>query len=117
MASGNPVVDGANQKGGVLATAGWTANVSGILLAGDYIGLGDGADARMYRVLRDVDSDAGGKASIDIWPRINVPPGNLAPIEIDNPQTVFYLAGKIPEMESLRDGVDPITFSAVEDLR
>jgi hypothetical protein len=116
-AVGSPVVDGAGQLGAVLETSGWSENITGILKAGDYIGLGAGATSRMHRVLVDADSDEEGKATLILWPRLTASPAALAPIEIENPQSVFYISGDVPEMESVRGGVESITFSAVEDLR
>src|SRR5262245_35767645 len=40
-APGTPVVNGAGQVGRSLATSGWTASQSGILLRGDHIQIGD----------------------------------------------------------------------------
>ncbi|WP_339774209.1 hypothetical protein [uncultured Thalassospira sp.] len=116
VATGSPVVDGAGQLGAALETSGWTAGVTGILKAGDYIGLGSEASSRMYRVLVDADSDEDGKAMLLLWPRLTASPATLAPIEIETPQSVFYVSGNIPEMESVRTGVENITFSAVEVL-
>lgn len=58
VATGTPVVNGAqNAMSNTLATKGWTANVTGIFLAGDYIQVGAGVQQRIYKVLTDANSD------------------------------------------------------------
>lgn len=89
--SGSPTVNGANQTGQELATQGWTPSAQNVLLAGDWIQLGSGATQRIYRVLKDVNANASGQATIDIWPRLRESPANGAPIVLNNTQGVFRL--------------------------
>ena len=70
-ALGTPLVDGAGQqRAKTLATKGWTADAAGVLLPGDYIQIGAGAAARLYKNLTAVNADAAGEATLDVWPRI-----------------------------------------------
>lgn len=106
---GTPLVNGANQVGSSLITDGWTALVTGVLKQGDVITIGSGATAvngivpntatktgggvstgqlQQFVVTADVDSDAGGAATIPIDPPLiyagafqtvtQLPPDNAA---------------------------------------
>lgn len=56
-------------SGRTIATDGWVPSTEKLFLAGDVIQVGTGADARLYRILEDVDSDGSGAATLSIWPR------------------------------------------------
>jgi hypothetical protein len=86
---GTPVVNGADQTGNTLATSGWTASQSGILLAGDYIQIGD----KLKMVVIDADSDADGLATLTIEPPIEAgdAPADAASIVTSSPMGVFRL--------------------------
>lgn len=91
VATGTPVVDGADQTGSVLNTKGWTPNVTGILKKGDYIQLGTTSAARLYRLLTDANSDASGLAALDIWPRLRLSPTDEQTIIVENTVGRFRL--------------------------
>lgn len=97
-ASGNPVVDGADQSGNTLAVRGFTPSVSGQLKRGDYLQIGDGSAARLYKCLSDADSDADGKAVLDIWPNLRPPaPADGAALIFNDAKGVFRLVeNRIP---------------------
>lgn len=86
-ASGAPLVNGASQTGQTLITDGWNPSVTGILKAGDYIQLGQS----LYKVLKDVDSDGSGNATLDIFPRLRTPPGDNTLILTDTCKGIFRL--------------------------
>jgi hypothetical protein len=68
-ASGTPVLDGVQAAmATTITTRGWTANATGVLLPGDYLQIG----YRLHQVAQatNVDADANGKASIEIWPSL-----------------------------------------------
>ncbi len=88
LAYGAPLVDGGAQTGRILNTKGWQENVTGILLAGDRIQIG----TRYHQVLRDANSDATGRAILDIWPRLRESPSNNLPIITLDPKGLFKLA-------------------------
>lgn len=91
IATGTPLVKGASQTGNSLITDGWTISQTGILKAGDYIQIGSGASARLYKNLNDVNSDSNGDATLDIWPRLRSSPADNAPIVVSSCQGVFRL--------------------------
>ena len=90
--TGVPVVDGADQTGQSLNTKGWGVSDEGVLLAGDWIQLGTGSTQRIYRVLKDVDSDGDGKAVIDIWPRLRESPGDEESLILEDTMGVFRMS-------------------------
>jgi hypothetical protein len=95
VATGTPVVSGANQEGKTLNTSGWTINITGILKAGDWVQLGSGATARLHKVLADVNSDGAGLATLDLWPRVGGArgiPANGSAIVVSSPKGVFRLS-------------------------
>lgn len=90
--AGTPVVDGAASAGAkTLATRGWTADAESVLLKGDWISLGSGADACLYKVLADVDADSSGEATLDLFPRLRQAASDGASIETSAPKGAFRM--------------------------
>lgn len=89
---GTPVVNGGSQSGSALAIAGLPASATGYLEAGDYLSLGSGASARLYKVLEQVDSDGSGEATVTIWPPLRSSPSDSDPVTVSNAQGVFAAA-------------------------
>jgi len=90
-AGGTPVVAGAGQTGEDLNTSGWTPSQTGILKAGDYIQLGTGLTTRLHKVLIDVNSDAGGLATLTLAPKVVTAPADLATIIVNDAKGLFRL--------------------------
>lgn len=116
VATGSPVVNGASQTGYTLITDGWTGDTTGILKAGDYIQLGSGSDSRLYKVLDDVNSDASGNATFDIWPNLRSSPADNAVITVSNCKSVFRLSTNVTEMNVNEASLYGVTFGAREAL-
>lgn len=113
VATGTPQVRDAGQSGRKLATKGWTPNTTGILKAGDWVGLGQ----RGYKLLRDADSNASGEAILDIFPRIREIPNVNDTITTENVKTLMRLAGSTYDVWSADETrAYAISFSAVEAL-
>lgn len=91
VASGTPLVDGAGQSGNILSTKGWTPDIAGIMLKGDYIQIGTGNNARLHMVVEDANSDSSGDASLSIVPALRTPPADNAAIIVSNARGVFRL--------------------------
>jgi hypothetical protein len=119
--AGSPVVNGGSQIGQLLSTSGWTPSAQGVLLRGDWIQLGGtGSPAtpkRIYRVLKDVNADASGLASVDIWPRIRESPLNGSAVVLSNTKGTFMLDSNDLPWEIEPGPIYSIEFGAVEDLR
>lgn len=114
--AGTPQVDGAGQTGLVLNTKGWTASSTGVLLAGDYLQIGTGSTSRLYKNLNDADSDAGGLAVLDIWPRLRESPADSATITLTNPEGVFRLARNDSEWDISTATIYGLGISAMEAI-
>lgn len=82
VATGTPVVNGAGQVGTSLATSGWTANITGIMKAGDIIGIA--GQTKVYMVTADANSDATGLATLIISPPLMQSPASLSAIVTSN---------------------------------
>lgn len=115
---GAPVVAGTQAAGArTLATSGWTAARTGILLAGDLIQIGTGATRRMHRILTDANSDGSGLATLDIWPalrREGAP--NATAIVVTNCKATFRLASNDREWDVGEARFYGLGFSAVEAI-
>jgi len=111
VASGSPLVKGASQTGNELLTDGWNTSVTGILLAGDYIQIGQ----RLYKLLEDADSDGSGNATLQIFPRLAESPADNETIITDSCVGIFRLTDNITPIYDLGiDRVYSIGFSCVE---
>lgn len=86
-----------------------SVDMTGTLLAGDYIQLGTGIDARLHQVLVDQD----GAGTLEIWPSLR---NNYvdSPANLDSPKGVFRLAGNTTEWSINNTSVYGISFNAVE---
>ena len=81
-ATGTPLVLGADQTGASLITDGWTANVGGILLKGDYFKLANG---ELKLITADANSDGVGAATLSIKPNIRTSPADDSAITTADP--------------------------------
>lgn len=112
-ATGTPLVNGGSQTGNSLITDGWTSSVTGILKAGDYIQIGQ----RLYKNLKDVNSDGSGNATLDIYPRLRETPSDNASILTTNTVGLFRLqSSEVPVYEADTERVYSITFTAIEAI-
>lgn len=113
VATGTPLVNGASQTGQTLVTDGWTPSTTGILKAGDYIQVG----TSLHKVLADANSDIGGNATLDIWPRLRSSPADNAAITVSNTVGLFRLMDNdMPWTEKPGKVYDSITFNCIEAL-
>lgn len=89
IATGTPLVNGASQTGTTLITDGWTPSTTGILKAGDFIGV----NGELKMVVADANSDSGGNATLTFEPPLRASPANDAAITTSSPKATFRLAG------------------------
>jgi len=115
-AAGTPVVNGASQTGNELAIDGLPASATGYLKAGDYIQLGTGATARLYKVLEDVNSNGSGEATLNLWPDLRSSPADGATVVVSNAKGVFRLTENETVWTINNAGFYAINFAAVEAL-
>ena len=115
-AAGTPVVNGASQTGNNLNIDGLPASATGYLKAGDYIQLGSGAAARLYKVLDDVNSNASGQATLTIWPDLRSSPADGASVAVSSAKGLFHLSTPVTDWQINNAGFYQITFGAIEKL-
>lgn len=111
---GTPVVNGASQTGNELDIDGLPASATGYLKAGDYIQLGSGSSAELYKVLDDVDSNASGEATVTIWPNLRASPADDATVVVDDAKGVFRLASSTVNFSIDEVATYGLTFAAFE---
>jgi hypothetical protein len=100
---GLPQVDGVNQSGNTLAIKTGLGSPTNYLKAGDLFSIGLGANRRMHKVLSDV-SLIGGRAIMDIWPRLRYSPPDNDLIYFTNAQTQWRMT--VNSIESNITGSD-----------
>jgi hypothetical protein len=110
VASGVPQVSGAGQVGNSIVTGGWTANVSGILLAGDVLKFA--GHTKVYMVTVDVDSDATGAAVLPVEPALVASPADLEAIVVHDVPFTVTLADDVQEYHTRA----PLLFSYELDM-
>lgn len=114
VATGSPKVAGASQTGTTLLTTGWTPATIGILLAGDYIGVG----GKLKMVVADANSDATGNASLLIEPPISpgMAPIDLSDIVVVNPTCTMMLDANTVKWSTQPPLTSSFSIGAVEDV-
>lgn len=92
--TGAPTLDGAHVIGdSELKVTGLPVSTTGVYKAGDWVQVGATlTTARLYKVLSDANSDATGKATLDIWPNVRVANSGGARVFHDNPTGLFRLS-------------------------
>ena len=101
------------QTGRTLSTQGWTPNETGVLLPGDYIEINAGT-RRLYKVIQQVDSDGGGLADIELWPRLREIYQEGQDIITLGAQGTFRLVENLSRWSESRGAVYNISFNARE---
>lgn len=113
---GTPLVAGASQTGEQLNIDGAPINTTGYLLAGDYIQIGSGASAQLYKVLEDADTDGSGATTLNLFPNLRTSPADNATIFVANCVGNFRLASNETSWQVGQAGMYGITFGAQEAL-
>jgi hypothetical protein len=85
--------------------------MTGTLLAGDYVQIGSGANARLHRLLED----RSGSGTAEIWPALRAAYSS-ASATLANPQGVFRLSAPATEWSINNNNAYGLSFSAVEVL-
>jgi hypothetical protein len=111
-ATGTPLVKNGAQTGSSLTTDGWTANVIGIMRAGDYFSV----NGELKRMTSDATSDGSGNAILNFKPALRASPADNAVITVQKPTCTMILADDMQAMwECNVMGIyQPKTFAAFE---
>lgn len=89
---GGVLVDGVNaRRSHQLNLKGLQANQTAAGKAGDYINLGAGATTRLHMLTDDMDTDAAGKGTANIWPALREDTVDGAAVVTENCQGLFRL--------------------------
>lgn len=113
---GTPVVNGASQTGNTLNIDGVPADQTGYLKAGDYIQLGSGSGARLYKVLDDADSNASGEVELTIYPDLRSSPSDDATVVVSSAVGLFRLTTPTHNWSISMDGFYSLSFGASEAI-
>lgn len=113
---GTPVVNGASQTGNTLNIDGVPASQTGYLKAGDYIQLGSGSGARLYKVLDDADSNASGEVQLTIYPDLRSSPSDDATVVVSSAVGLFRLTTPTHNWSISMDGFYSLSFGASEAI-
>jgi hypothetical protein len=110
---GNPVrINGAASVGASLINVdNATTSQTDWLLAGDYIQIGTGENARLYMVVSDADTNGSGEATIQIWPNLQQAVVDNQSIGINGAVGCFFLNAP-PTFETDNNSFTRISFSA-----
>lgn len=114
--AGTPVVNGASQTGDEINIDGLPASATGYLLAGDYVQFGTGAARTLHKVLENVDSNADGEATLNLWPKIRTAPSDGSSVIVDNARGIFRLSSNETMWDIDQASIYGITFGAIEAL-
>lgn len=115
-AGGSPVISGAGQSGSTLSITGAAASVTGWLKAGDYIQVGSGSTASLYKTLTDTNTDGAGAAIIDIWPDLHLTPVDASAVVVNSPVGRWRLASGATTWDVSSASIYGISFQAMEVL-
>ena len=115
---GTPLVKGGSQTGGELITDGWGLSQTNVVLAGDYVQLGTGSASRLYKILDDASSDGvgSGEATLTIWPKLRVSPGDNDALILTDAKGVFEQPTNETPWDADALGRYGISFALVEAL-
>ena len=91
IATGTPLVNGANQQGRSLATRGWTANLAGVMKAGDFLGIA--GQTKVYMVTADANADSTGSATLLIEPALLMVPSDKVSLVVRNVPFTLAMGG------------------------
>lgn len=116
VAAYGPFVNGASQTGNTLVIDGCSPNITGFLLPGDYIQLGSAATTQLYKVLTQVNTDASGGATLDIWPDLRSSPADNASVVVAGTKGRFRLSGNTQPWQINEISSYGITFDCVEAI-
>lgn len=113
---GTPLVNGAGQTGDELLLDGLPTSQAKTAKAGDYIQIGTGEAARLYKILEDADSNSSGEMTILIAPNLRTSPADNEPIIYQNARGVFRLTQNIVPFRINSESIYSISFKATESL-
>lgn len=85
-------VRGAGQSGSTLSVNTAQINETNWARPGDWIQLGEGSNARLYKVTMPANTDVNGYATLEIWPALRMTPTDLQGVVSNNTKGLFRLS-------------------------
>lgn len=113
---GTPVVDGTQSITDTVSISGLPSNRQNYLYAGDYVQFGSGSTATLHKVLTNVSTTNGGKATLDLWPKTRRTLNNSEAVTINNPKGLFRLSSNQISWSINDASRYGITFGATEAI-
>ena len=107
-------INGSTTSGNTLDIQSAPLSTTDFLKAGDYMQIGSGTSRQLFKVLQDVDTDASGTATIDVWPNVRTSIADNSPITFESAKGVFRLASNETSWSVNEASIYGITFGAVE---
>lgn len=112
VGTGTPVIAGGSQTGEDINTSGWTASTGGILLKNDWLQISSGAASKIYKQLVDLNSDAGGLATLTLYPNVKTAFADLTSITVTSPKGLWRLMSNDRPWTPTPDGLYTFSFAA-----
>ena len=107
-------INGSTTSGNTLDIQSAPLSTTDFLKAGDYMQIGSGTSRQLFKVLQDVDTDASGTATVDVWPNVRTSIADNSPITFESAKGVFRLASNETSWSVNEASIYGITFGAVE---
>ncbi len=107
-------VDGNAVAGNTLATWNWQPNLANILRAGDYVAFDTAMGRALHMVLADVNSDANGRAVLQLEPPLRTPPPDNTALITSSASCIMALNEASINWQVDAQGVYRLAFSAIE---
>jgi hypothetical protein len=113
-APGSPAINGASQTGSSIAIDGLPASATGYLKAGDYVQFGSASTATLHKVLTQIDTNASGQATLDIWPNVVSASADGSTVVVTNARGRWRLNSGQQDWSIDNSSLYGITFAAVQ---
>ena len=110
------LVNGALTDGSAIAIDSAPTSQTDYLKAGDYMQIGAGNSRQLFKVLQDVDTNASGQATVDVWPNVRTSIADNAPVTVQSAKGLFRLSSNEQAWSVSEASVYGITFGAMESL-
>jgi len=110
----SPQVNGVGQTGNSISVRNVPITLTAWLLPGDLLQIGPDSRARLHKVVSQVDTDANGLATIEIWPNLRSAPVDGEVISLTNTKGTFNLAQSGAEWVQQPAFTYETGFSAIE---
>lgn len=114
VATGTPVVKGANQTGDELIIGGMTVSTTNIFKAGDFIQLSSGLTSRLHKVLDNANSDISGDVTVNLAPKIITAPADTSAVVVSSAAGIFRLTSNSNPVTIQSPNVFSLNMSAEE---